>query len=186
MNEKHPSGKDYAEVNTTNGKERLSSVSLSEVASSKSQLRLLVAEDNQTNQKMITKLLTGLGITPTICENGRIAVETLRTEPHDFVLMDVHMPILDGIDATKEIRALESSQMLHGKRLHIVALTTDTTPQTRKACEVAGMDGFASKPIRKKDLAALLAPWLDDGQIESPANRSGGSEPLTSGDTSSP
>eukprot|EP00756_Hemistasia_phaeocysticola_P023978 Hpha_TRINITY_DN15922_c1_g1::TRINITY_DN15922_c1_g1_i3::g.71590::m.71590 len=120
-------------------------------------LKLLVAEDNPTNQLLIKKQLKGFGIVPTVCDNGQIAVDKLTEEHHDLVFMDCHMPVLDGYGACKKIRELEQSGTLGDRpRVTIVALTADALPQTRQVCLDHGMDDYATKPLRKAQLSAVL------------------------------
>eukprot|EP00756_Hemistasia_phaeocysticola_P023987 Hpha_TRINITY_DN15922_c1_g3::TRINITY_DN15922_c1_g3_i1::g.71619::m.71619 len=121
--------------------------------------KLLVAEDNATNQMLITKQLKGFGIVPTICENGQVAVDRLQAEWHDLVFMDCHMPVLDGYGASRKIRELEKEGKLagpDGAKISIVALTADALPNTRSMCLENGMDDYATKPLRKQMLSQVL------------------------------
>lgn len=116
-------------------------------------LRILVAEDNVTNQKVIGKLLGRDGHVVTIVENGEQAVEALTKADFDLVLMDINMPVMNGLDATK----LHRFASLGRPRIPIYALTADVTPDTRAACEEAGMDGCLHKPIEQAELRDALA-----------------------------
>eukprot|EP01062_Namystynia_karyoxenos_P025396 TRINITY_DN19995_c1_g1_i3.p1 TRINITY_DN19995_c1_g1~~TRINITY_DN19995_c1_g1_i3.p1 ORF type:complete len:1808 (+),score=344.85 TRINITY_DN19995_c1_g1_i3:98-5425(+) len=120
------------------------------------ELRLLVAEDNKTNQLLIKKQMGTFGITPTVCDNGQLAVEALLRERYDLVLMDCHMPVLDGYGATHRIRELEKEGRIAPPRVVIVALTADALPNTRQDCLDAGMDDYATKPLRKAQLGTVL------------------------------
>jgi two-component system sensor histidine kinase RpfC len=115
-------------------------------------IRILVAEDNVTNQKVIGKLLGRDGHTVTIVDNGEQAVEALTKSDFDLVLMDINMPVMNGLDATK----LHRFASLGRPRIPIYALTADVTPDTRAACEEAGMDGCLHKPIEQGELRAAL------------------------------
>jgi len=115
-------------------------------------IRILVAEDNVTNQKVIGKLLSRDGHTVTIVDNGEQAVEALAKGDFDLVLMDINMPVTNGLDATKLHRFASLGQ----PRIPIYALTADVTPETRAACEEAGMDGCLHKPIEQAELRAAL------------------------------
>lgn len=116
-------------------------------------LRVLLAEDNKTNRILIEKYLKDTGIELQTAENGRIAVQKAMGAEFDVILMDMSMPVLDGLDATKEIRAAPIRQP------SIVALTANAFASDREACISAGMDAFLSKPIRKADLIAALAEY---------------------------
>ncbi|HEY1303902.1 MAG TPA: response regulator [Vicinamibacterales bacterium] len=125
-------------------------------------LRVLVAEDNATNQKLIAALLDQRGHQVTIVTNGRQAVERARQESFDLVLMDVQMPELSGLEATEAIRASERET---GRHLPIVALTARAMAGDREQCIAAGMDAYLSKPVRAEELFAAI-----DSLIGIPAN----------------
>jgi PAS domain S-box-containing protein len=121
-------------------------------------LAILVAEDNEINALLARSLLTRLGHRPTVATNGDAAVDAWLAardagEPYAIVLMDVHMPGSDGIDATRRIREAEAG----GTRTPIVALTANAFDEDRDACLAAGMDGFLTKPLDRERLAAALA-----------------------------
>jgi CheY-like chemotaxis protein len=126
-------------------------------------LAVLVAEDNDINALLARALLHRLGHRPTIAENGAAAVEnflaaTRAGTPYDLVLMDVHMPELDGLEATRRIRAAEAAMNL--PRTRIVALTANAFGEDRDACLAAGMDDFLVKPLDRDRLADILAKGL--------------------------
>jgi len=123
-------------------------------------LRVLLAEDNQVNQRLGIRLLENRGHQVTLASNGREAVEALKEASYDLVLMDVQMPEMDGIEATLAIRAYETRI---GGRQHIVALTAHAMKGDEKRCYEAGMDGYLSKPIRPAELDELLAKLLKQG-----------------------
>jgi two-component system, sensor histidine kinase len=116
-------------------------------------IRLLIAEDNAVNRKVASALLARLGVEPVLVTNGREAVEAVSTGNFDIVLMDMQMPVLDGIDATTEIRALTSID-----QPVIIALTANAFDTDRRACLDAGMDDFMTKPFGLDDLRRALAP----------------------------
>jgi PAS domain S-box-containing protein len=123
-------------------------------------LSILVAEDNEINALLTHALLVKLGHRPTMAGNGTAAVDSWVAAraagiPYDRVLMDLHMPGMDGLEATRRIRALEAEQC--GRRTPIVALTANVSAEDRDACLDAGMDGFLVKPLDRKRLAAVLA-----------------------------
>jgi PAS domain S-box-containing protein len=123
-------------------------------------LRVLVAEDNTTNQKLLLALLKQRGHRVTVVGSGRAAVETSRAKPFDVVLMDVQMPEMGGLEATEAIRARERQ---HGGHLPIVALTAHAMAGDRERCLAAGMDAYVSKPLRPQELYAAIARYGGSG-----------------------
>ncbi len=119
-------------------------------------LRVLLAEDNQVNQQVALAMLRKAGHTVRVVGNGVEAVDAARTEDFDIVLMDVQMPVLDGIEATRQIRALPPPR----GRVPVVALTADAMTGAREYYLEAGMDDYLAKPIRAAALLAKLAAVL--------------------------
>jgi signal transduction histidine kinase/CheY-like chemotaxis protein len=122
-------------------------------------LRILLAEDNKINQKVAMKTLENFGHVVDLAENGYEAVEKARAKVFDLVLMDLEMPEMDGIEATRLIRKMEHENFLHGidrKRMKIVALTAHSTIEDKSRCEEAGMDDYISKPFRHSELERAL------------------------------
>jgi len=115
-------------------------------------LRILLAEDNQVNQKVATLMLQRLGQTPVVVANGREAVDAMRATRFDLVFMDVQMPLMDGLEATRLIRSDPDTE--HQPR--IVAMTANALLEDREACLAAGMDDHLAKPVRAEDLAQAL------------------------------
>lgn len=130
--------------------------------------RVLVVEDNRTNQMVITALLKKLGLEVVIAENGQLGVDRVMAEADriDAILMDVHMPVLDGYAATARIRAWE--QESDGAALPIIALTADAYPEDQVRCREVGMDDYLAKPVQFDALAATLARWLAPQQGAAP------------------
>jgi PAS domain S-box-containing protein len=128
---------------------------------SASSLRILLAEDNPMNQKVALRLLERLGYTADVAANGLEALAALERRPYDVVLMDVQMPELDGLDASRRI----CEQWPPERRPHIVAMTANALAEDREACFAAGMNDYVAKPIRADELAAALkrARPLRDG-----------------------
>jgi PAS domain S-box-containing protein len=122
--------------------------------------RVLAAEDNRVNQKVLTAMLAKFGIVPQIVENGQAALDRLSRERFDLALMDCQMPVLDGYAATRALRAQEFEA--GAPRVPIVALTAHATAGEREKCLVAGMDDYLSKPVTRERLAEALARWLGD------------------------
>jgi PAS domain S-box-containing protein len=106
-------------------------------------LRILLAEDNFVNQKVALKILGRLGYTPDVVNNGKEAVEAIQKKAYDLILMDVQMPEMDGIEATRKI-----CELLGDKRPQIIALTAHAMSEQLLECTAAGMDGYLTKPIR--------------------------------------
>jgi signal transduction histidine kinase/DNA-binding response OmpR family regulator len=116
-------------------------------------LRVLVAEDNVVNQKLAVALLEKLGHHVTIAPEGATAVKRVQDEAYDLVFMDVQMPHMSGYDATRAIRASESSA---GRRIPIVAMTARATKGDRERCLAAGMDDYVSKPIQSRRIVEAI------------------------------
>ena len=116
-------------------------------------LRILIAEDNLINQQLIKQILGNLGYASATVENGVLAVEAVRERDYDLVLMDVQMPEMDGLEATRRIRQELSKQPV------IIALTANAMQGDREECLQAGMDDYISKPVRLDELMRLLEKW---------------------------
>ncbi|MBK5960609.1 hypothetical protein CCR97_20745 [Rhodoplanes elegans] len=127
-------------------------------------IRVLLAEDNATNQLVFAKLLQGVPSTLVIAANGRDAVEQARAHTFDIVFMDMRMPEMDGLTAAREIRALGGAW----SRIPIVALTANAFPEDAAACHAAGMTDFIAKPLYKAALLQRLAPVLAGLAAEAP------------------
>jgi len=115
-------------------------------------LRILVAEDNPINVKLIKIVLCGLGYRPDVAGNGLEVLSALRRQHYDLVLMDVRMPKMDGIEATRRI----CQEWQPGQRPRIVALTAGVMPEERHACLDAGADDFLLKPAVRAELIQAL------------------------------
>ena len=120
-------------------------------------LNLLLAEDNAVNQKLAVKLLEKRGHRVTLAGNGKEALAALIRSDFDLVLMDVQMPVMDGLEATSQLRLQERS---NGKHQPVVAMTALAMKGDRERCMAAGMDGYLSKPIRTQDLDDLLDRYM--------------------------
>jgi CheY-like chemotaxis protein/HPt (histidine-containing phosphotransfer) domain-containing protein len=115
-------------------------------------LRILVAEDNVVNQQLALLLLKKLGYRADVAADGLEALQALEREPYDVVLMDVQMPKMDGLEATRHIH----QRWPQGRRPHVIAATANAMQEEREACLAAGMDDYLRKPIHLEELAAAL------------------------------
>lgn len=126
-------------------------------------LRVLLAEDNLTNQLVVRKMLKSHPISITIAANGSEALKAYEKERPDLVLMDMMMPEMDGIEATQRIRILENRQNLG--HCPVIALTANALPGDQEKCLASGMDDFLSKPVSKAQLWAAIQKWADPGLL---------------------
>jgi CheY-like chemotaxis protein len=155
-------------------------------------LRLLLVEDNTTNQKLALLVLQRLGYRADIAANGLEALDTLRHQPYDVVLMDVQMPEMDGLEATRRIR----KELVAETQPRIIAMTANAMQGDRELCLAAGMDDYISKPIDVKELIGALdnsRPRVaqaisasDHGGTSTPRLSAEPPEPSTSADDDSP
>jgi CheY-like chemotaxis protein/nitrogen-specific signal transduction histidine kinase len=118
--------------------------------------RILVVDDNAINQEIALSLLSEIGYAVTVASDGRQAIDAWKSDHYDAILMDVQMPVLDGIQATREIRSLEG-----GKRhIPIIAMTASAMSGDQQACLAAGMDDYVSKPFTASAFRSTVARWL--------------------------
>ncbi|MEM8913331.1 MAG: PAS domain-containing protein [Planctomycetota bacterium] len=123
-------------------------------------LRVLVAEDGLTNQQVIAGLLRSLGHQCTLASDGRETVSRWKTGGFDLILMDMHMPVMDGLEATRAIRAEEDPTR---PRIPIVALTAAATQEDATECRAAGMDDYLTKPVLRRHLQRALSKHIHSG-----------------------
>jgi PAS domain S-box-containing protein len=125
-------------------------------------LRLLLAEDNIINQKVATRILSQMGYRPDVVHNGVEVLEALDRQKYDVILMDIQMPDMDGLEATRQIRVKYTG----ARRPWIIAMTANAMDSDRKNCFDAGMDGYLSKPVRIEALEAELVRSSENiGQV---------------------
>jgi CheY-like chemotaxis protein len=136
------------------------------------QLRILLAEDNTTNQLVALYTLKRLGYTADVATNGREAVDALQRKHYDLVLMDVQMPEMDGLEATREIVATCRKE----DRPYIVGLSANAMQEDRDIARLAGMDSYVSKPFSVSDLRAVIENI--PANISKAGRSAHGSEPL--------
>ena len=118
---------------------------------------VLVAEDNEINQRVIVSILGSLGVDVTIANNGRELIEIWKNGNFDLIFMDCQMPEIDGYEATRKIREIETDS-----HIPVIALTANATVQDQEKCKASGMDDFLSKPFLKEDLVSMLDQWLPE------------------------
>ncbi|PCI41753.1 MAG: hypothetical protein COB51_13735 [Moraxellaceae bacterium] len=116
---------------------------------------VLIVEDNKTNQLVAKSIVKKMGLIPLLAENGSVGIEMIKTHKVDYVLMDCQMPVMDGYEATRQIRKMQSPQAA----LPIIALTANTADSDRRRCVEAGMDDFIPKPITYKILEVKINEW---------------------------
>lgn len=129
-------------------------------------LKVLVAEDNRVNQVFIQSMLRKLGCLVTLVENGEDALAALESFPFDVVLMDLHMPVMDGLEAARRIKSLVDESWANTP---IIALTAAATDEDRDACIEAGMDGFLTKPLVRAKLLECFQKLEYHGRIQNSA-----------------
>ena len=140
--------------------------------------RILLVEDNIANQEVTLGMLSVLGCEADVAGNGREGLKAIAAREYDLVLMDIHMPFMDGYTATRVLRAREKET--GGKHLTVVALTAAAMEGDRDVCRDAGMDDYLSKPFTIRKLGETISKWIfveteDPGDpAESPAAMSGG------------
>jgi len=133
--------------------------------------RVLLAEDNLVNQEVAIGMLMQLGVEVVTADNGREAVELAKQQAFDLVLMDCHMPEMDGFEATRRIR--EQERLGAALRGPLLALTADVQKGIQDQCKAAGMDAYLSKPFTRQALQRAMAPWLADTRQEDDASEAG-------------
>jgi CheY-like chemotaxis protein len=132
--------------------------------------RILVVEDNIVNRKVARAVLKGFGVEPSEAANGELALEALQHEVYDLVFMDMHMPVLDGLETTRRIRAGEQARG-DCRRLPVIAMTANVMREAIDSCREAGMDDFLPKPFKREQMIDILSRWLPP-----PGARAGNSE----------
>ncbi len=120
--------------------------------------RILLAEDNKINSKVAARQLQKLGYEVDTAMNGQEAVEAMAHTKYGLVLMDCQMPVMDGLEATRTIRRMETTRSL--RKIPIVAMTANFSEEDRERCKEAGMDDFMTKPVKIKILGELLEKWM--------------------------
>jgi signal transduction histidine kinase/HPt (histidine-containing phosphotransfer) domain-containing protein len=147
-------------------------------------VRILVVDDNEINQKVAVRILQQLGYQPEVADNGREALSAIEQEPFDFILMDVMMPELDGLEATRIIRKRQMSgeHKNFQSRIIVVAMTAHAMQGDREKCIAAGMDDYLSKPIRPKDVREMIEKWAGKVAVDSTHARPAAAAPAVTDD----
>jgi len=162
-----------APLNTSasNGQSRLANAAVSVSLAHATGIcgRILLAEDNAVNQKVAVGILGKLGLSVDVAANGAEAIRALEAHAYDLVLMDVQMPVMDGIEATKKIRASNSATF--NVRIPIIAMTAHAQTSDRTECLAAGMNDYVSKPVNPAHLREAVLRWL-------PARQAGNASPI--------
>jgi two-component system sensor histidine kinase/response regulator len=117
--------------------------------------RILLAEDNAINQQVASEILLDAGLQVDVAENGQLALAMVEAQDYDLVLMDMQMPVLDGLEASRLIRSLPRYA-----KLPIVAMTANVMQADRERCSAAGMNAFLAKPIEPEELFRTLLQWI--------------------------
>jgi CheY-like chemotaxis protein len=119
---------------------------------------ILLAEDNVVNQKVACRILEKLGYRVDVAADGQAAFDAWQSGRYHLILMDCQMPVMDGYETTRKIRANESGE----RHIPIIALTAHAMKGADNECRAAGMDGYLSKPIDREQLQSALSRWLID------------------------
>ncbi len=125
-------------------------------------VKLLLVEDNPTNQKLAVTLLQKAGFSVDVAENGLLAIKAYQTKKYSLILMDVQMPEMDGLEATRRIRLSETGE----NHIPIIAMTAHAMKGDRERCIGAGMDDYVTKPLEPKEVFAAIERWLQFGQSQ--------------------
>lgn len=118
--------------------------------------KILLAEDNMINQKIASLTFKTMGVSIDIASNGQEALEMYRQHQYDLIMMDLHMPVMDGLEASRQIRSFEQ-ETNSGKRVYMIALSATSVSEIKEKCLESGMDDFMEKPFKEKELRNLLS-----------------------------
>lgn len=119
-------------------------------------LKILLAEDNRINQRIASLTFNMMGISIEIASNGQEALEMYRQNKYDLIIMDLHMPVMDGKEASRQIRSFEK-EINSSHRVFMIALSASSVPEVKDECIACGMDDFMEKPFKESELRNILA-----------------------------
>lgn len=144
-------------------------------------LQILICDDNSINQKVAARILQQIGYKPDVVANGVEALDALDKKIYDLIFMDVMMPEMDGLDATREIRKRQQAGRSedYKKRIIIIAMTAQAMQGDREKCIAAGMDDYLAKPIRPADVSGMIAKWTQEGAAQSDSAPAASPDPPT-------
>tara|TARA_Y100001935_G_scaffold93147_1_gene77418 strand:+ start:32520 stop:32957 length:438 start_codon:yes stop_codon:yes gene_type:complete len=142
----------------------LESIGNSLSASEKESYQILVVEDNRINRKVVEKTLNKAGFKCDLASNGLEALEILHHKEYDIIFMDVHMPEMDGMEATREIRSKHGT---HNAQIPIIAFTASVLDHEKELCIEAGMNDFIPKPVELHRLIETLSNWVQKVELVS-------------------
>ena len=142
--------------------------------------RVLVVEDNRVNRKLILAFAQRLGLPATAVVNGAEAVARVRSEGFGLVLMDCQMPVMDGYEATRQIRAMEQRRT-DTRHLCIIAITANAMPGDRERCLAAGMDDYLAKPLRFERFRNKVLRWIPAARSTDEPRSLSGTDPCADG-----
>lgn len=143
-------------------------------------MKLLLAEDNEMNQRLVVSILRNRGHDVVVANNGKEALEAAQREPFDLILMDIQMPVMDGLEATRQIRAIEAST--GARKTPIVAVTAHVLNEEKERCQAIGMDGFVGKPIRRDEFLSTAESFCK-APLEETAAKAADSRDTTKNET---
>jgi CheY-like chemotaxis protein/HPt (histidine-containing phosphotransfer) domain-containing protein len=145
-------------------------------------LRVLLCDDNAINQKVAMRLLQQLGYKPDLAANGIEALEALERQPYDLVFMDVQMPEMDGLEATRAIRERQQDRARHPhykSNIIIIAMTANAMAGDREKCLAAGMDDYLAKPVRPEDMRTVVERWASAAGMQDAAAKAAQTQTAT-------
>lgn len=128
---------------------------------------ILIVEDNEINQLVVTGMLDNLGCTYDIANDGSTALDLASSGTYSIILMDCHMPVMDGFEVTRRIRDQEQKQQC--PRHPIIAITAGNLEDEKQNCMDAGMDDYLGKPLTQDTLNDMLTKWLSSASPDTPA-----------------
>jgi len=144
-------------------------------------VRILLAEDNEVNQMVISEILQNAGYEHDVVDNGKEAVDAISKRRYALILMDCQMPVLDGYQATALIRRMEAESGSEGYHIPIIALTADATNDAHESCLKSGMDDYMSKPVIVQQFLEMLKRWVSGYTVTSSLDEVKSAENVPSG-----